>query len=182
MVREIREGHAYRPVRRGAGDAVKEDDAVFFRQSEDWIERVNVGLYPVDDILPEILSHPELEVDEAVVIVVMGIVRDLDPEPLYGCFKTFLDDANAGPLIILLAVHELVQREDGHHYLLRERKACGMIEGDVAAVRDNAVDECQLLGFQSQGVVAVVNLRLNLGWVRRDQPIQYIVLVQGDGA
>ena len=73
-----------------------------------------------------------------------------------------MDDLHAGLLVVLLGVHHLGQREHGHHHLLRQRQPGGVVEADVAAVGDDAVDELELARLERDRAVALVQ-RLQLG-------------------
>ena len=48
------------------------------REAKDGIERMDVRSDPLRNIVTEVLSHPEFDVDQAVVIIIVGIVGDLD--------------------------------------------------------------------------------------------------------
>src|SRR5205814_4155874 len=59
--------NAKRPVGRLEATAVQQHDSVVLGQTEGEIERVDVLLEVFDRVLADVLSRPELEVDQAVV-------------------------------------------------------------------------------------------------------------------
>jgi hypothetical protein len=75
IVGQVRQGDPQRPVRRLKASAVQQDDAVGFGQPEGEIERMNVLLQIIDRIVADVLARPELEVDEAVIGIKIGIGR-----------------------------------------------------------------------------------------------------------
>ncbi len=93
-----------------------------------------------------------------------------------------LADADTGFLIGLLFVHQLAEREQRHHDLLRKRQARRVIERDVAAVGNDAVDESELARLEGEPAVALVQLFLNRLGMRRDHLVEDVVLVNRDGS
>ena len=93
-----------------------------------------------------------------------------------------MDDLHAGLLIVLLRVHQFIEREHGHHHLLRQRQPGGVIETDVAAVGDDAIDELELARLERDRAVALVQ-RLHM-LVRQlgDHLVEDVVLVDRDDA
>ena len=86
------------------------------------------------------------------------------PRPAMIALTRLLTISDARPLVVLLRVHQLVQREQAHHHLLRQREAGGVVQGHVAAVGDDAVDELDLARLQRQRAVALVEqLETGLG-------------------
>src|SRR4029453_7494022 len=88
------------------------------------------------------------------------------------------NDVDARLLIDLLFVVELGDRKERHHDLLRQRKAGSVVESDVSAVGDDAIDEAERARLERRGGVAFVErLRDRLG-VSGNEPIEDVVLVQ----
>src|SRR6266550_8867971 len=105
VIIQVRERDAHRPVGRGKAAAVEQDDAVVFGQPEHDVERMDVRLHPLHDVLAQVLAGEELEVDEAVVEVEELVRGELEVQPLERRLDALLDDADAGFLIVLLFVH-----------------------------------------------------------------------------
>src|SRR4026207_358966 len=160
VVVEVGEGHPHRPVRRIEPAAVQEDDAMVLRQPEHDVERMYVVLHPADDVLADVLACPELEVDQAIVPVEELVWSDLDAETLDRGLDALADNADAGLLVMLLIVHQLIEREQRHHDLLRERETCSVIERNVPAVGDDAVNETQLAWLERQRPRGLVGVSL----------------------
>ena len=62
--------------------AVQQHDAMVLGQPEHDVERMHVRLHPLDDVLADVLAGPELEVDQAVVVVELLVRTDFDAQPL----------------------------------------------------------------------------------------------------
>ena len=90
-------------------------------QPEHDVERVHVRFYPLDDVLAQVFPCKKLEIDQAVIVVEVLIRTDFDVQSFDRCLDALLADADAGFLIGLLFVHQLAEREQRHHDLLRKR-------------------------------------------------------------
>src|SRR6266481_5873341 len=100
MILQVCEGYAHRPIGSGKAAAVKQDDAV---------------------VLGQVFAGKKLEIDQAVIVVEVLIRTDFDVQSFDRCLDPLLADADAGFLIGLLFVHQLAEREQCHHDLLRKR-------------------------------------------------------------
>ena len=143
-------------MRRLEPAAVQQHDAVVLGQPEGQIERMDVLLQIFDRVVADVLARPELEVDQAVVGIEVRIRGELQAEAFDHRLGAPMDDLHAGLLVRLLRIHQLVEREHGHHHLLRQREPGSMIETDVAAVGDDAVDELELARLERDRAVALV--------------------------
>src|SRR5437660_7015901 len=142
---------------------------------------MHVLLHPLDDVIAQIFAGKELVVDEAVVVVEVLVRADFDVQALDRRLDSFLADAEAGFLIILLRIHQLAEREHGHHDLLRKGQACRVVQRDVAAVRYDAVDEGELTRLERERAITLVQLLLYGLGMLRDYFVENIVLVDRDG-
>src|SRR6185437_16109607 len=73
VVRQVCQGHAERPLGGVEAASVQQYDAMGFGQLESEIERVDVLLEVFDGGIADVLARPELEIDQSVVGVVVGI-------------------------------------------------------------------------------------------------------------
>src|SRR5438132_8675642 len=169
VILQVCERYAHRPIGSGKAAAVKQDDAVVLGQPEHDVERVHVRLYPRDDVLAEVLAGKKLEIDQAVIVVEVLIRTDFDVQSFDRCLDPLLADADAGFLIGLLFVHQLAEREQRHHDLLRKRQPGRVIERDVAAVGNYAVDEGGLARLEGEPAVALVQQFLDRLGMRRSE-------------
>ena len=156
LVGQVRQRHAHRPVGRFEAAAVEQHDAVRLGQAEGEIERVDVLLQMLHRFIANVLAGPELEVDEGVIRVEVRVRSDLKSHAFEHRLHAPMDDLHAGLLVILLRIHQFVQREHRHHHLLRQRKPGGVVEADVAAVGYDAVDELKFSRFKRDRTVAFV--------------------------
>jgi hypothetical protein len=53
---------------------------------------MDIRLHPIDHVFAQILPHPEFEVDQAVVIIVIGIIGELDSEAFDRCFDALFQE------------------------------------------------------------------------------------------
>src|SRR5687767_2790561 len=104
VVIQIREGDAHRPVRGVEAAAVEKDDAVVFRETEDNVEWMDVGLDPLGDVVAAVLAQPVLEVDDAVIPVEELVRRDFDAEPRNRRFDASPKDLDTCLLVGLVLV------------------------------------------------------------------------------
>ena len=88
-------------------------------QPEHRIEGVDVFLDPFHDVVVEVFAHPKFDIDQAVIIIEMLVFTDVDAQALDGRLHPFLDDTDAAALVILSNVHQLADRKQHHHDLLR---------------------------------------------------------------
>ncbi len=149
-------------------------------QPEHDVERVHVRLHPLDDVLAQVLAGKKLEIDQAVIVVEVLIRTDFDVQSFDRCLDPLLADADAGFLIGLLFVHQLAEREQRHHDLLRKRQPGRVIERDVAAVGNDAVDEGELARLEGEPAVALVQQFLDRLGMRGDHLVEDVVLVDRD--
>src|SRR3954469_5953983 len=78
FVREISERHAHRPVRRFKSATVQQHDPVCLGQPEGEIERVDILFQVLDSLIADVLPGPELEIDEAVIAVVVRVRAEFE--------------------------------------------------------------------------------------------------------
>src|SRR6058998_1289416 len=161
VVGEIRERDSQRPVGRVEATAVEQDDAVLLGEAEREVERMDILLQVLDRLFANVLARPELEVDQAVVGVVVLARRRVEAEPLDHGLGAPVDDLHAGGLVRLRGIHQLVEGEQAHHDLLRQREPGGVVQRHVAAVGHDAVDELQLARLEGYRQVTLVE-RLQL--------------------
>src|SRR5438552_5857746 len=180
VILQVCEGYAHRPIGSGKAAAVEQDDAVVLGQPEHDVERVHVRLHPLDDVLAQVFAGKKLEIDQAVIVVEVLIRTDFDVQSFDRCVDPLLADADAGFLISLLFVNQLTEREQRHHDLLRKRKPGRVIERDVAAVGNDAVDEGELARLQREPAVALVQQFLNRFGMRCNHLVKNVVLVDRD--
>src|SRR6185295_14645056 len=95
MIIQVRERYANRPVRCSEAAAVEQYDAVVRGESEHDVERMDVRLHPLHDVLAQVLAGEELEVDETVVPVEVLVRIKLEVQPLERRLDALLDDADA---------------------------------------------------------------------------------------
>ena len=105
------------------------------------------------------------------------------PRPSIVAMHPRPQDVDARLLVDLLVVVELGEREERHHHLLRQRQAGGVVERDVAAVGDDAVDELERRAARASAARSACRApaRSLLG-MRGDHLVEDVVLVQGDDA
>src|SRR5438094_10520880 len=180
VILQVCEGYAHRPIGSGKAAAVEQDDAVILGQPEHDVERVHVRLHPLDDVLAQVLAGKKLEIDQAVIVVEVLIRTDFDIQSFDRCLDPLLTDADAGFLIGLLFVHQLAEREQRHHDLLRKRQSGRVIERDVAAVGYDAVDEGEVARLEGEPAVALVEQFLDRLGMRGDHLVEDVVLVYRD--
>src|SRR3954463_10268612 len=73
FVGQVRQGHPHRPLRRLEAPTVQQHDAVILGQPECEVERVNGLLQVLNGLVADVLAGPELEIDQAVIGVVVWI-------------------------------------------------------------------------------------------------------------
>ncbi|KRD64991.1 hypothetical protein ASE71_28685 [Ensifer sp. Root954] len=146
------------------------------------VERVDVVLHPGDDILADIFAQPELEVDDAVIVVEIDARIGLDPHALDQVPEALGADGDAGLLVSLLDVHQLDQAEERHHHLLGQRQAGGVVQRHVAAVGDDAVDELHLARLRRHRLVAFFEELLDRFTMGLDLLVEDVVLGDGNDA
>ena len=149
-------------------------------QPEHDVERVHVRLHPLDDVLAQVFAGKKLEIDQAVIVVEVLIRTDFDVQSFDRCLDPLLADADAGFLIGLLFVHQLAEREQCHHDLLRKRQPGRVIERYVAAVGHDAVDEGEVARLEGEPAVALVEQFLDRLGMRGDHLVEDVVLVDRD--
>src|SRR4029079_13407480 len=118
----------------------------------------DILLHPLDDIVAQVLAGKELEVDQAVVVVEALVWSVFHIEPFDRRRRAVLADAETRFLIRFLFVHQLAEREQSHHILLRKRKAGRVFKCYAATISKDAVDESELAGLESEAAVALVQL------------------------
>ena len=182
LIRQVGQGHAQRPLRSIEASAIEQHDAVGLRQPKRQVEGVDVLLQIFDRVVPDVFARPELEIDQAVIGVVIWVRLEGELEPLDGRPKPPVDDLLARGLVFLGRVHHLAQREEAHHHLLRQRESRRVVEGDVTAVRDDAVYEFKLARLEGQRAVALVERIDCIDWEIGNHLVEDVVLVHGDHA
>ena len=120
LIRQVRQRHAKRPIRGFEAAAVQKYDPICLGQAEREIERMNIFLQVIDRFVTDILACPELEVDQAIIGVVILVWLELKAHGIEQQMDASVDDLLTGCLVLLVRIHHLAQREQAHHDLLRQ--------------------------------------------------------------
>ena len=131
--------------------AVQQDDAVIARQPEHDVERMDGTLDELRHLIAEVLAQPELQVDQAIVIVEQRPGLRLQAQAAEQRRYPPAKDRDACPAIRMICIGEFDRREQ--HGLMRRRPAGGVVQRHVAAVGHKMVDEAQLARLQHQRAV-----------------------------
>src|SRR4029077_17272843 len=137
FVGQISQGYAQRPVWGLEAAAVQQHDPVVLCQTESEVEGMDVLLEVFDSVRSDVLTCPELEVDQTVVSVEQWVRGNFKAQTFEQGLRARVQDLHACLLIQLGFVHHLGKGKQAHHDLLGQPKASRVVEGHVPAVGNN---------------------------------------------
>ncbi|MCY1509815.1 hypothetical protein D9M68_441710 [compost metagenome] len=151
------------------------------------LEQQFVGLdrahHPFDEFRPDRLAAELLDIEQRVVVDCVRVIAlrcNADLPVQRGLAAA--DQPLHRVLVVVRRIHQREQREQHHLHLLRRRQASRVVQRHGAAVRDQAVDELELLRLGGDRAVALVQLLALRLRQLADLQVEDVIAVRGDHA